>query len=608
MLRAFAAVLVLLYVVRKRLIIQLRSAMILERMAKQQRMKSGAAHVVTITKRVGEREYRTHLLRRSYREGDKVCNETLANLSHLGDEKVDVIRRALRGERLISFENDLEVTRSLPHGHVAAVLGMMRALDLERIIDRTPSRMRSLTVALICQRVLRAGSKAAYARMLDDTTLAEELGVIGADEDALYEALDYLDEQQDAIERRLAKRHLGDGTLLLYDVSSSYFEGKTCPLAVRGYSRDERRGNLQIIYGLLCNRAGVPIATEVFKGSTVDHQTVERQIAKVKDRFGLERVVLISDRGMVTKANLSALGEAGIDWITALKAPQVKALRDDGLLPLSLFDQRNLAEIEHPEVYPAERLIVCRNPLLAAERARKRESLLQATAQKLEPIRERVARGTLRGEAKIGMAVGKVYNHHKVGKHFEFDMRDDQFEFRRKEEQIAQEAALDGLYILRTSLPAEAMDAPGVVRSYKSLAKVERAFRTLKSLDLEIRPIHHRLEKRVRAHVFSCMLSYYLEYHLREAWKPLLFADEETPVAADPVAPATRSASALRKARTGRTETGETVHSYQTLFKHLETLTRMKMTVAGVEGAEKISRPTPLQARALELARGVPLA
>ncbi len=569
--------------------------------------RSGAAHVVTIVKRVDEREYRTHLLRRSYREDDKVRNETLANLTSLGDEKVAMIRQALQGKKLVDFDEAVTITNSLPHGHVAAVVAMARKLDLERLIDRTPSRKRRLALTLVVQRVLCANSKLATSRSLAHSTLSEEFDVVGADQDDLYAAMDYLLERQEAIERRLARRHLGDATLVLYDLSSSYFEGRTCPLGMRGYSRDERRGSLQIVYGLLCDRQGRPIAVEVFKGNTIDHQTVRAQIEKLKERFGLRRVVFVSDRGMVTSANLDLLREQQIDWITALKAPQVKALRAAGVIPLSLFDERNMAEIEHEE-YPGERLVVCRNPLLATERARKREDLLRATEAKLRPIQERVERGTLRGKDKIGLKVGEVYNRYKMSKHLGLQIEDDRFTFARKDELIAAEAALDGIYVLRTSVNALVLDTPEVVRSYKQLAKVERAFRDMKSDDLQIRPIHHRLEERVRAHVFLCMLAYYLEWHLRKAWAPLLFMDDDPQLGADPVTQATRSARALAKARTQRTASGEIVHSYRTLLDHLALQTRSTMTIAGSGPCHKITEPTPLQAKALELVRALPAA
>jgi transposase len=428
------------------------------------------------------------------------------------------------------------------------------------------------------------------------------LGKVRADD--LYAAMDYLLERQEAIEKRLARRHLRDATLVLYDLSSSYFEGHTCPIAMRGYSRDEYRGSLQIVYGLLCDRDGRPVAVEVFKGNTLDHQTVLAQIEKLKGRFELNRVVFVSDRGMVTTANLAALREKQIDWITALKAPQVKALNAAGVLPLSLFDDRNLAEIEYEE-YPGERLVVCRNPLLADERARKREALLKATEAKLLPIQQRVERGTLHGKDKIGLAVGAVRDKFKMSKHLELQIDDTKFAFSRKAAQIAEEVSLDGIYILRTSVDAQFSSAD-VVRSYKELAKVERAFRTMKSDDLEIRPIHHRLEDRVRAHVFLCMLAYYLEWHLRKAWAPLLFADENPQKPEDPVTQATRSAEAVHKARSRQTKFGDPAHSFRTLMDHLARQMRVTMTIAGSGTFQRIAEPTPTQARALEYAKSAP--
>jgi transposase len=566
--------------------------------------RTGAAHVVTIKKTVKGKEYRTDLLRRSFRDGKHVRNETLANITHFGPEKVEQLRRTMRGEKLVNIDDAITLTDSRPHGHVNAVLSIARALDFERLIDRTASRERSLALALVVQRLLAADSKLATSRSLDDSTLCDELGLGKVRADDLYAAMDYLLERQPAIEKRLARRHLRDATLVLYDLSSSYFEGHTCPIAMRGYSRDEYRGSLQIVYGLLCDRDGRPVAVEVFEGNKLDHQTVLAQIEKLKSRFELSRVVFVSDRGMVTTANLAALRDKQIDWITALKAPQVKALNAAGALALSLFDDRNLAEIDHAD-YPDERLIVCRNPLLADERARKREALLRATEAKLQPIRERVERGTLRGESKIGLAVGAVRDKYKMSKHIELEIGDEKFAFSRKEAQIAEEVSLDGIYILRTTVDAQ-FSAGDVVRSYKELAKVERAFRTMKSDDLAIRPIHHRLEDRVRAHVFLCMLAYYLEWHLRKAWAPLLFADENPQVPEDPVTQATRSPEAVRKARSRQTKFGDPAHSFRTLLDHLARQMRATMTIAGSGSCNRIAEPTPLQARALEYAKTVP--
>lgn len=564
--------------------------------------KTGAVHVVTNRRHGKHREYVTHLLRRSYREGGRVKNETVGNISHLPEHVVELVRRALRGEALLGAEDAFEIERSLPAGHVSAVLCAARRLDLARTIDRSPSRQRSLVMAMVAQRVLSAGSKLQTARSLGQSTLASELSLEGASEDELYRALDWLGERQQRIEDRLARRHLKDGTLVLYDLSSSYFEGRTCPLAARGYSRDRKRGTLQIVYGLLCDREGRPLAVEVFEGQLHDDKTLPAQVAKLKRRFGLSTVVVVADRGMATKANLELLSETeGAEWITALKAPQVKKLVKEGQLQLSLFDEQDLAEIESPD-YPGERLVVCRNPLVAAERARKRCELLEATERELAAIRERVEAGTLTGRAEIGLAAGAVANRFKMRKHFELQIGADRFEFCRKQAQIEAEAALDGIYVLRTSVAESELGAREVVSSYKQLAKVERAFRTLKG-PLEVRPIHHRLEGRVRAHVFLCMLAYYLEWHLREAWAELTFKDEEPPIQPDPVAKAARSETATRKAQTKRTRRDEPAHSFESLLCELALLTRNTITVPGTEASfDKLTQPTPLQARALELA------
>jgi transposase len=559
-------------------------------------------HVVTNTIRRGEREYTSVLLRRSYREGGKVNKETLANLSHLPPETVELVRRSLRGERFLAAAEAFEVERSLPHGQVAAVLAMARALELSRLLDRKPSPERSRVLAMVCQQVLAAGSKLACTRALSQSTLAEELAVEGVEADALYAALDWLLERQPAIEARLARRHLAEGAHVLYDVSSSYFEGRTCSLLAFGYSRDGRRGSLQIVYGLLCDREGRPIAIEVFPGGVHDDKTLPAQIEKLRRRFGLRTLVLVIDRGMVTKANLEALAaEQGVGWITALKAPQVRKLVKEGSLQLSLFDQANLAEIESPD-YPGERLVVCRNPLVAAERARKREDLLAATEAALAPIRERVEAGTLAGAAEIALAVGQVIGKRKVKKHFELEISDGHFAYPRRQAQIEEEAALDGFYVLRTNLAADALAAADVVRSYKQLAHAERAFRTLKGPELEIRPIRHRREDRVRAHAFLCLLAYYLEWHLRKAWAELLFVDEQPPLAADPVAAAERSQAATRKASTQKTARGETCHSFQSLLAELALIVRDTNRIPQTGATfTKVTRPTPNQARALKL-------
>jgi len=565
--------------------------------------RGGKIHVVT-NRRPGTsgREYVTHLLRRTYREGGKVKNETVGNISHLPEELVELVRAWLRGERFLVSVDAFEVTRSLPHGHAAGVLAIARELELARLLDRTPSPERSRALAMLCQRVLEPGSKLACTRALSQSTLAEELDVEGSDADDLYAAMDWLVERQGRIERSLAHRHLGEGTLVLYDVSSSYFEGRSCPLAGRGLSRDKRRGSLQIVYGLVCCPEGRPIAIEVFPGGLHDDKTLLSQVEKLRRRFGLGTVVLVIDRGMVTKANLEALrGEEGIAWISALKAPQVKKLVKEGSLQLSLFDQLSLAEIASPD-YPDERLVVCRNPLVAADRARTREELLAATEALLAPIRERVEAGTLRGEAEIGLAVGQVINKRKVKKHLALEIEDERFEYRRKQEQIAEEAALDGFYVLRTSVAADELSGPEVVRSYKALAAAERAFRTLKGPELELRPIGHRLEKRVRAHAFLCMLAYYLEWHLRKAWVELLFDDERPPLPEDPVAKAERSPEAKHKASTQRTAGGEVCHSFRSLLSELATIVRDTNRITKTEATfTKVTNANPTQARALEL-------
>ena len=568
---------------------------------------TGAIHVVTNRRQGKGREYVSHLLRRSYREDGKVKNETVGNISHLPEGLVELVRAGLRGEPVGLLSSEFAIERSLPAGHVLAALTMAGRLELARLLDRQPSRERDLVLAMICQRVIAPASKLATARALSLSTLADELSVAGADEDELYGALDWLLARQRKIEDRLARRHLLEGELVLYDVSSSYFEGRHCPLAKLGYSRDRRRGTLQIIYGLLCDLQGRPLSVEVFDGNLHDDATLPAQIGKLRERFGLSSVVVVSDRGMVTKANIELIKEQGAGFITALKAPQVARLVREGALQLSLFDEANLAEISS-EDYPGERLVVCRNPLVAGERARKREELLAATERGLAEMAERVARGTLAGAAQIGLAVGAIANHFKVKKHFALEISDERFTFARKSAQIAAEAALDGIYILRTSVTEQELSAADVVRSYKQLAQVERGFRTLKGPELEIRPVHHRLEDRVRAHVFLCLLAYYLTWHLRQAWAPLLFKDEQPTSAADPVAKSTRSRSALRKAQSKRTDAGEQVHSYRSLLAELATLTRNTIRLPQTTATfEKLAEPTAIQARALELAEHAPV-
>jgi hypothetical protein len=564
-------------------------------------------HVSTTTRRSGDREYTATLLRRSYRQDGKVKKETLANLSHLPAEAIDAIRRVLAGETLMNARDAFEIERSLPAGHVNAALAMARRLELPKLLERSSCRERDLCLAMILGRVICPGSKLGTVRTLGQSTLASELGVEGADGDDLYLAMDWLLERQDRIEDRLAARHLADGEMVLYDVSSSYFEGRTCPLGRLGYSRDGKLGLPQIIYGLLCDQEGRPVAVEVFTGELHDDATLPSQITKLKDRFGLSRVVVVADRGMVTRANIELLSQTdGVDWITALKAPTIKKLARSGVFQPSLFDEQNLGEITDPDAFPGERLVVCRNPLIGSQRARKREELLAATETDLAAIKARVDRGTLLGAAQIGLAVGPALKRYRMKKHFQIEITDTEFTYARDTTGIAAEAALDGFYILRTSLTD--LPAGDVVRAYKNLEQAERAFGSLKGPELQIRPIHHHLETRVRAHVLICMLAYYLTWHLKAAWKPLLFTDEHRPSSPDPVAKAVRSASAQQKAQTKRTAAGEPAHSYRTLLAELATQTRNTTRLTGSGTTfEKLTQPTALQADALQLAANAPV-
>jgi hypothetical protein len=566
-------------------------------------------HVSTTERRVGENVYNATLLRRSYREGGKVKKETLANLSHLPPEAVDAIRRVLRGETLMSVEDAFQIERSLPAGHVNAALSMARRLGLAGLLDPRACRERDLCMAMIVGRVIEPASKLGTVRALGRSTLGEELGVVGCDEDQLYLAMDWLAKRQERIEDRLARRYLKDGEMVLYDVSSSYFEGRSCPLAKLGYSRDGKRGLPQIIYGLLCDMAGRPVAVEVFTGELHDDKTLPSQLEKLKGRFGLSRVVVVADRGMVTAANIELMrAQDGVDWITALKAPTIKKLARSGVFQPSLFDEQNLATITDANDFPGERLIVCRNPLIAAQRTRKRHELLAATESDLAEIAQRVTNGTLTGADQIGLAVGPAVKRYRMKKHFELAITDTTFTYQRKTEQINEEAALDGFYILRTSLPAETLAQEDVVRAYKNLEQAERAFGSFKGPDLQIRPIHHHLEDRVRAHVLICMLAYYLTWHLKTAWKPLLFTDEHRPIDPDPVAKAVRSPAAQHKAQTKRTTTGEACHDYRSLLKELATQTRNTTRLAGSTATfDKLTQPTPLQAHAHELLASLPI-
>ena len=553
------------------------------------------------------------LLRESFREGRRVKKRTLANLSKLPPAAIDVLRRVLRGEQLVHPEDAFTCIRSLPHGHVAAVLGTLRRLGLHTLLARGGSRFRDLVVALVVARVIDARSKLATARALSAESAVSTLGeLLGLDDVApheLYAAMDWLVERQAALEQRLARRHLREHTLVLYDLTSSYVEGACCPLARRGHSRDGKSGTLQIVFGLLCTAEGCPVAVEVFEGSTADPMTLASQVAKIRGRFGLQQVVVVGDRGMLTAARIreDLQGVDGLRWITTLRAPTIRKLVNAGAVTPSLFDEHDLAELTSDE-FPGERLIVCRNPLLAAERQRKRLELLAATEEQLAPIAAatRRERQPLRGAAAIGLRVGKVINRYKMAKHFVTDITDERFTFRRNDHRIAEEQQLDGLYIVRSNVEPERFDAARTVLAYKDLSKVERAFRSLKSVDLKVRPLHHRRADRVRAHVLLCMLAYYVEWHMRRDLAPLLFDDHDPAAAAQnrtsAVAPARRSPAALAKAGRKRTEDDLPVHSFRTLLADLGTLAANTMQVAGAEGAFTLqTQPTPLQQRCFEL-------
>jgi hypothetical protein len=552
------------------------------------------------------------LLRESYREGGRVKTRTLANLSNWTGAKVEALKRVLRGERLLVPADRFEIERALPHGHVAAVLGQVRQLGLDRLLPRRPERLGKLALALIVARVIEPAAKLSTARQLSEATASHSLGAMlglgEVDEDELYRALDVLGAAQPAIERALARWHLKNGTLVLYDVTSSYLEGRCCELGQRGYSRDGRPDRPQIVFGLLCAADGCPVAVEVFAGDTGDPKTLATQIDKLKKRFGLKRVVLVGDRGMITGARIDEeLKPAGLNWITALRAPAIQALAvEGGPLQLSLFDDRDMAEISSPD-FPGERLVVCRNPDLAAERARKRDDLLAATEGDLAKIQAATTRvrRPLRGEAAIALKVGAVLGRRKVAKHFRLTISEETLSFVRNEAAITAEAALDGFYVLRTSVPANDLDAGAAVLAYKSLAQVERAFRSLKSIDLDIRPVHHRLAGRVRAHVFLCMLAYYVQWHMRRKLASLLFEDHDRPAAAaartSPVASAQVSAAARAKARARKTEDGKPVHSFRTLVADLATLTRNTVRFGDNLPMTVLSRSTPLQQRAFDL-------
>lgn len=557
------------------------------------------------------------LLRESFRQDGKVKKRTIANLSKLPMEIIEQLRILLHGGKALeSFEESIEVLRSLPHGHIAAVLGTIFKTGLDQLISPEKSRELSLILAMIVARIIDPQSKLATARGLDTETAASSLGEIlqldRVTEDDLYFAMDWLSGEQAKIETALAARHLAGGSLVLYDVTSTYFEGHTCPLAQRGHSRDGKSDKLQIVIGLLCAPDGCPVAVEVFEGNCADPLTLPGQIAKIRERFGIDRVVLVGDRGLITQARIQEdlKVQEGLDWITALRAPQIRTLMDSGAIQFSVFDTRDMAEITHPD-YPGERLIVCRNPMLAKQRAHHREDLLQATEKQLEKIKLATnrAKRRLKGKDKIALRVGRVIGKYKMAKHFVITIEEESFSYVRHPSSIAQEAALDGIYVIRTSVAPKVMDANQTVGAYKSLSQVERAFRSLKTIDLKIRPIHHHLAERVKTHVFLCLLAYYVEWHMRKVLAPILFDDHDPADAARQrptmVTPAERSEAAMRKARNKQTDDGLPVHSFRTLLADLATIARNTVEVKPVMGDparfEKITQPTPLQQRALDL-------
>jgi hypothetical protein len=555
----------------------------------------------------------TVLLRESFREGAKVGKRTLANLSSLSAAQIQAIRATLRGEAWQPVASSFEITASRSHGHIQAVALTLQRLGLAPLLGAKPCRERELVLAMVAARIAAPHTKLATTRWWHTTTLAEDFGVADADENDLYAAMDWLLERQDRIQKKLASRHLSPGGLVLYDLSSSYFEGSCCPLAKLGYSRDGRRGLLQVNYGLLTDPRGCPVAVSVHEGNTTDSTTFMPAVHKLRADFGIEQLVMVGDRGMVSQKAIEELRQSdGIAWITALKSASIRALLEQGHLQLGLFDERNLLELSSPD-YPGERLVACRNPELAKLRTHKREDLLLATEGSLEKIRVRVDAGKLVGRDAIGLRVGKVINQYKMAKHFELAIGENTFSFARNTAGIKAEAAMDGLYIIRTSVPAAQMDAPDCVRNYKSLANVERAFRSLKTIDLKVRPIHHRTADRVRAHIFLCMLAYYVEWHMREAWRELMFADTEQQAKAtrDPVAPAKRSKVALAKAARHTLDDGTPVHSFSTLMAELATIVRntCRTPQAGPDAPtfEVLTTPNAQQQHALALLQQIRL-
>jgi transposase len=547
------------------------------------------------------------LLRQSYREGGKVKKRTVANLSFLSLHQAEMINLVLKGQKLLPVGDLFEKIGSKLHGHVHAVLKAMDRLGVDKLICSKPCRERNLMIGTIAALVTEPDSKLGITRWWSDTTLPETLGLGDVDEDDIYEAMDWLVARQPSIEKKLAKRHLKEGDLVMYDLTSSYFEGTKCPLAKLGHSRDGKKGKLQVNYGLLAGSGGCPVAVSVYEGNVGDPKTLLPEVCKVREEFGVKQMVLAGDRGMISQKQIDVVRDVdGIDWITALKSGGIRKLAEGGALQLGLFDERNLFEV-YSEEYPGERLVACRNGELAQLRSRKRASMIESTKKELEKVCGMAGRGKMKGRDKIGVRVGKVVNKYKMAKHFELDIRDDGFDFELNEQSVAAEAALDGVYVIRTSLSAQRMEAADVVRSYKNLSNVERAFRSLKSIDLLVRPIRHRTEDRVRAHIFVCLLAYYVQWHMMEAWRELLFADEdqESKKSRDPVAPAKRSAEALAKVHTKELDDGSVAHSFRTLLHHMSTITR-DLCRSKVKGASEATftmdtTPNPKQRRALEL-------
>ena len=551
------------------------------------------------------------LLRESFRVGSKVRKRTLANLSALSAEQVDAIRRALKGESLVPVASLFEIVRSQHHGHVQAVRVAMTQLGFESLIASRPSRERDLIQAMVIARILEPASKLATTRWWHTTTLAEAFGVARADEDDLYAALDWLITRQAHIEKKLAARHLKNGGLVLYDLTSSYFEGTKCPVAALGYNRDGKSGKLQVNYGLLTDPRGRPVAVSVFEGNTGDPKTFVPQVEKLQKTFGIEQLVMVGDRGMISQKQIDELKQRdGIDWITALRTGAIRKLVDGGVIQLGLFDERNLFEFVHPD-FPGERLVACRNLQLARLRANKRQSLLQATSKELEKVRGMIARGKIKGKDAIGVRVGKVIDKYKMSKHMILNIRDDGFDFHLDDDKVSAEALLDGIYVVRTSVSAQLLPTDDVVRSYKMLSQVERAFRSMKSIDLEVRPIRHRLEDRVKAHIFLCMLAQYVVWHMIESWRAILFCDEDQQAkeTRDPVAPAKRSEAALDKVHSKVLDDGTPVHSFQTLLKDLSSIVSNTCRRQGVSDDEPtftlLTTPTPTQQRAYDLLRAI---